>query len=128
MTPIAIGADIIEVSRIRATLARHGARFIERCFCEAEQRDCERSGEPRSAERYAARFAAKEAAAKALGTGISLGIAWRDFEIVTNDLGAPSLRLCRRAEEIAAEQGIRAWLCSLSHTSDYAVATIIAMG
>ena len=128
MTPTALGTDIIEVARVRAILVRHGSRFKNRCFSELEQYESEWSGEHRSAERYAARFAAKEAAAKALGTGMSRGVSWRDIEVRSEPSGAPALSLGGRARAVADERGLHHWLCSLSHTAEYAVATVIATG
>lgn len=128
MTPRALGTDLIHVDRVRSVLDRHGERFKSRCFTPAEQADCERSGPDRAAEKYAARFAAKESAAKALGTGIAEGITWRDVAVATDASGAPSLRVTGAAGARAEQLGITAWLCSLSHTDEMAMATVIGLG
>ena len=62
---IGIGSDLCEIVRIERTLARHGERFVARCFTETEQRKSD--GRTARAASYAKRFAAKEACAKALG-------------------------------------------------------------
>jgi holo-[acyl-carrier protein] synthase len=64
---ISIGIDIVEVYRIRETLART-PRFAERVFTEKEREYCDGKGAA-AAQSYAARFAAKEAFLKALKTG-----------------------------------------------------------
>ncbi|OFW22057.1 MAG: holo-[acyl-carrier-protein] synthase, partial [Acidobacteria bacterium RIFCSPLOWO2_02_FULL_59_13] len=64
---VGIGVDLIEVSRLRLAIERHGERFLRRVFTPAEIAYCQSKKNPY--ERFAARFAAKEAAMKALGTG-----------------------------------------------------------
>ena len=74
---IGIGSDLCEIGRIERTLARHGERFVARCFTETEQRKSD--GRAARAASYAKRFAAKEACAKALGTGLKRGVFWREW-------------------------------------------------
>src|SRR3982750_2401206 len=64
---LSIGTDIVEVYRIRETIART-PRFAERVFTRREREYCESKGAA-SAQSYAGRFAAKEAFLKALKTG-----------------------------------------------------------
>ena len=120
---IAHGVDIIEVQRIAEMLERHGQQFLDRVFTAGEQGYSAESR--RRNEHLAARFAAKEAVLKALGTGWRSGIAWTDVEVVPLPSGQPTVRLHGRAAEIAGEQRISAWSLSLSHTSNYAVASVI---
>jgi holo-[acyl-carrier protein] synthase len=61
---ISVGVDIIEISRVAATLERFGNRFLQRIYTTREIAYC-RGRAPQ----LAARFAAKEAVMKALGTG-----------------------------------------------------------
>ncbi len=89
---IGIGNDLIDVSRIEKTLARHGGRFLDRCFTPTERRRAERSPLTRAAT-YAKRFAAKEACAKALGTGLSRGVYWRDMGVANLASGQPTMIL-----------------------------------
>ena len=126
--PIGLGTDLIEVARIAGAIERHGDRFLERCFTEIERAEAERSGPERAGERYAARFAAKEAVLKALGTGWARGVAWTDVRIESDAAGAPGVGLAGRAREIAIDRGIRSWLLSMTHSSQLASATAIALG
>ncbi|MBI5823250.1 MAG: holo-ACP synthase [Chloroflexi bacterium] len=116
------GVDLINISRIRDALERHGERFVARIFTEAEQRE---SGGRVSS--LAARFAAKEAAAKALGCGIG-NVGWLDIEIKSDENKAPYLVLHGEGERLAKELGLSNWSVSLSHTEDQAVAFVVAMG
>src|ERR1044071_9181585 len=110
---VAIGIDIVEISRMQEGCARRGERFRSRVFTEAEIAYCE--GRASRLESYAARFAAKEAAMKALGTGWAEGVAWRDIEVFRAETGAPALRLHGRALERLGEIGARKAHLSLTH-------------
>jgi holo-[acyl-carrier protein] synthase len=88
---IGIGSDLIDVRRIEKVIERHGERFLERIFTEAERARAERRA--RRAETYAKRFAAKEACSKALGTGIRSGVWWRDMGVVNLPSGRPTMAL-----------------------------------
>jgi len=88
---IGIGSDIIDIRRIERTLARHGARFVERVFTPVEREKSDRR--MLRAASYAKRFAAKEACAKALGTGLSRGVFWRDMGVVNLPGGKPTMQL-----------------------------------
>lgn len=92
---IGIGSDIIDITRIEKVIGRHGERFLERIFTEAERAKAERRSKmPKLVwATYAKRFAAKEACSKALGTGIRQGVWWRDMGVVNLPGGRPSMRL-----------------------------------
>lgn len=126
MNVVAHGIDLVKVVRVRAMVDRHGDRFLDRVFTPGE-RDyaCTRK---RRDEHLAARFAAKEAVFKALGTGWRDGMAWTDIEVVPEASGRPSLRVRGEAARVAQSLGIAAWLISLSHTDDTAIASVIALG
>ncbi len=120
---VGTGIDIIEVSRVAASIERFGRRFLERVFTAAEIRYCE--SKVNKMERYAARFAAKEAALKAIGTGWRRGVAWRDVEVGHEPGGRPTIMFSGRAAEFAARIGMRHAAVSVSHTREYAVAQVI---
>ena len=115
-----LGIDIIKVERIRAALARFGARFTQRILTDAERayvRD--------RPETLAGRWAAKEAVSKVLGLGVR-GVGWREIEIVRLPTGQPTVRLHDRALRRAEQLGMDRVAVSISHERDYAVA--IAFG
>ena len=92
---IGIGNDLIDITRVAKVIERHGERFLERVFTEAERARAQRraGNEKMLVATYAKRFAAKEACSKALGTGIRQGVWWRDMGVVNLPGGRPSMRL-----------------------------------
>ena len=92
---IGIGSDIIDITRIEKVIGRHGDRFIDRIFTDAERAKAERrSTTPKLVwATYAKRFAAKEACSKALGTGIRRGVWWRDMGVINLPGGRPTMKL-----------------------------------
>jgi len=60
-----VGIDLVQISRIRESIATFGERFAQRLFTPDEIAYAS-AEEPLAAERFAARFAAKEAVVKAL--------------------------------------------------------------
>jgi holo-[acyl-carrier protein] synthase len=97
-----MGSDITDIRRIEKVIGRHGDRFLDRIFTDAEKARAERRAHPMAT--YAKRFAAKEACAKALGTGMRRGVWWRDMGVINLPSGRPTLQLTggalRRLEAI----------------------------
>jgi holo-[acyl-carrier protein] synthase len=120
---LSIGIDIIEVYRIRDTIART-PRFAERVFTGAEREYCESKGAA-AAQSYAARFAAKEAFLKALKTGWRGKIAWHDVEVIRDGDGVPSLEINGEALAILEKLGAPRIHLSISHTAEHAIAQVI---
>jgi holo-[acyl-carrier protein] synthase len=123
---VAIGIDLVEITRIEEVFARRGDRFRARVFTEGEIGYCERRASKFAS--YAARFAAKEAAMKALGTGWSEGLGWTDVEVVSEPSGAPVLQLHRRALERMREIGATKAHISLTHSGNLAIAEVLLEG
>ncbi len=92
---IGVGSDLIDITRIDAVIERHGERFLERIFTDAERAKAERRSKNHKmvVATYAKRFAAKEACSKALGTGIRRGVWWRDMGVVNLPGGRPTMQL-----------------------------------
>lgn len=120
---LSIGIDIVEVYRIRETIART-PRFVERVYTANERAYCENKSvaAPQS---YAARFAAKEAFLKALKTGWRGKITWQDIEVISDNDGVPTLKITGEAEKILNERGATHVHLSISHTTDHAIAQVI---
>lgn len=123
---IGVGIDIQEISRLETALTRGGERLLKRTFTPAEIRYCRR--QRRSAQHFCGRFCAKEAFFKALGTGWAKGIGWTDVEVARTRTGRPELKLTGRAAELAAKAGVKKTWLSLSHSRDYAAASVILEG
>lgn len=120
---VSIGVDIIEVYRIRETIERT-PRFVERVFTEKERAYCDSKGAA-AAQSYGARFAAKEAFLKALKTGWRGKVTWHDMEILSDELGAPSLSVCNEARILMENLGADRIHLSISHTTEHAVAQVL---
>ena len=113
------GVDIIEIARVKDVAERHGERFLNRIYTPGEVAYC-RGRAPQ----LASRFAAKEAVMKALGTGTT-GVGWRDIEVVRGRGGPPTIRLHGRALRRAEMMGIDNLAVSLSHSREFAVASVV---
>lgn len=120
---VSIGVDIIEVYRIRETIKRT-PRFVERVFTEKERAYCVSKGAA-AAQSYGARFAAKEAFLKALKTGWRGKVTWHDMEILSDELGAPSLSVRNEARILMENLGANRIHLSISHTTEHAVAQVV---
>ncbi len=120
------GIDIIEVTRIAASLEQFGERFVNRVLVADEIAYCNSHKNP--APFLAVRFAAKEAVSKAFGTGIGAQLGWQDIEIRRKDTGEPFVVLHGKGRELFALRGAKQLHISLSHTQLYAAATAILEG
>jgi holo-[acyl-carrier protein] synthase len=120
---LGIGSDLAEVGRIRNSMERYGDRFLHRIYTEAERAYA--LSKANAAERFAARFAAKEAGMKAIGTGWHRGVTWKDFEVINERSGRPTLKLSGVAQRIAEELGVKRISISLTHTAEMAFAVVI---
>ncbi|MCX6376941.1 MAG: holo-ACP synthase [Armatimonadetes bacterium] len=122
---LSTGIDIISVDRVRALMENAGEKFLHRWFSAEEIAYC--AAKARPSQHYAARLAAKEAAVKALGHGWGDGILLQEITVSVEPSGAPRLLLAGRAGEIAKELGVAELHVSLSHCTQYAVASVIAV-
>ena len=114
------GTDIIEIARINKAITRRGERFLRRVYT-----DMELKLYGKSLPSLAARFACKEAVMKLLGTG-KKGINWLEIETLSYPSGKPLINLYGRAQSQANELGLKEIAVSLSHSKEYAVATVIS--
>lgn len=117
---IALGADIVDVERIRGVVERQGARFLERVFTEEERAYC--LGMKIPFPHLAARFAAKEAVSKAFTTGIGAELGWKSISIYHGERHEPRVRLDEKGEELLKQVGASHVLITLSHTATAALA------
>ena len=117
---IGIGADIVEVERVRGVLERQGARFLNRVFTDEEREYCQRMKFPHK--HYAARFAAKEAMSKAFTTGIGGEFAWKSASVYHGFRNEPHVRLDEQGMRLLRRIGGTRVVVSLSHTDTNALA------
>ena len=123
MTSVRVGTDLVLVSRVAASIARFGDRFIGRMFTRDEIAYCTRDART-SAERYAARFAAKEATLKVLRPD-QHWFDWRTIEVVRTTGGWCEIALHGAARQLAENAKIESFSLSMSHEGDYATAVVV---
>jgi len=117
---VGLGADVIEVERIRGVLERQGDRFLARVFTDEEREYCARMAHPHK--HLAARFAAKEAVSKAFTTGIGSELGWRSVSVYHGSRHEPLVRLDAQGVELLKIVGATHVLLTLSHTDTVAMA------
>ncbi|RME67474.1 MAG: holo-[acyl-carrier-protein] synthase [Verrucomicrobia bacterium] len=122
---IGLGADIVEVDRIRGVLERQGERFLDRVFTAEERAYC--SGMKHPHKHYAARFAAKEAVAKAFTTGIGAELGWKSVSIYHGARHEPLVRLDEKGEALLRRIGGTRVMVTLSHTETNAMAVALIL-
>ena len=125
MKIIAHGIDLVDFGRIEEMLEKHPQRFLKRVYTAAEQADADKH--VRRVEKLAGRFAAKEAVMKLIGTGWRDGVAWTDIEVVNNPLGQPIVTITGKVKEFADQKGIEQITLSITHTSNFAIASAVAL-
>ena len=117
---IGLGADVIEVARIRRAMERQGDRFLERIFTEEERAYCFKMAHPHK--HLAARFAAKEAVSKCFTTGIGARLGWRSVSVYHGLRSEPLVRLDSKGDALLSEIGATRVILTLSHTETVAMA------
>lgn len=115
-----IGTDIIEISRIEKSL--ENSRFLEKFFSSHEKQVFMMKSF--ATQTIAVNFCGKEAFAKSLGTGVR-GFSLNEVSILRDELNAPYIFLEGKAKQIADNKNLD-FKISLSHSKDYATATVIA--
>jgi holo-[acyl-carrier protein] synthase len=124
MKSIAHGIDLVDFGRIEEMLGRHGEHFLERVFTAREQSDADEV--KNRVEKLAGRFAAKEAVMKLIGTGWRDGVAWTDIEVVNTATGQPRVNISGKVKELADAAGIGPMTLSITHTAQFAIASVVA--
>ncbi|SPT54030.1 Holo-[acyl-carrier-protein] synthase [Actinomyces bovis] len=143
-----VGLDLVNVPALAHQLTIPGTVFAERAFTARELREAVRRSDERGslqAEHLAARWAAKEAFIKAWSQAINQqaghsvppviapeAVNWQEIEVINDRWRRPSLRLSGQvAGAVAGSLGQAAaegsaWLVSLTHDGDWAVAIVLA--
>lgn len=122
-----IGTDILQISRLEATLRRHGDRFAAKILGPQEMEKYLRRKakvEARGVRFLATRFAAKEAFSKAIGMGMRMPMTWRAMQVLNAPSGKPVVVCSGALQEWMEEQGLSAQV-SVTDEVEYAVAFVI---
>lgn len=117
---LGLGADLLEIDRIRGVIERQGERFLQRVFTGEERDYCFGHGDPHP--HLAARFAAKEAVSKCFTTGIGAELGWKSVSIYHGERRQPLVRLDEQGEALKRHLGATAVLVTLSHSRGFALA------
>lgn len=125
MHVVAHGVDLVHCPRIARLWQDHGERFLRRIYTPRERAYCLAARDP--VVRLAGRFAAKEAVMKLLGTGWRGGVEWTDIETLPDPLGRPLITLHARTADLARTLGVAALLVSISHSGEYALASVLGL-
>ncbi|MBA4373681.1 MAG: holo-[acyl-carrier-protein] synthase [Thermodesulfovibrio sp.] len=122
------GVDIVGIPKLRKMLQKNSS-FLDDAFTDKEREYC--LAHKNHVQHLAGRLAAKEACMKALGTGLtpgSGGKALQDIEILNHPSGRPELLLKGWVARLCRKNQIIQKTVSISHSGDYAVATVIMLG
>ena len=108
-----IGADIVEVHRIKVLIERYNSKFLNKIFSDEEIKYCGKMRYP--AMHYAGRFSAKEAIIKAVSHQLKgEKLSYADISIRNNKSGKPSV-FCPQINSNEID-------ISISHTKEHAIA------
>lgn len=112
-----LGTDIIEIDRIQHVLAKH-PHFVERILSAEEQKQFYSYQHLDRRHAYlAGRFAAKEAFIKAVASAEAKRIPFHSLSIINTSEGEPRM--------VAGPVLYPEVVVSISHSRDYAMATVI---
>ncbi len=121
---VGIGVDLFSVTRVEDELDKGDAGLRDHIYTPEEIAYCGRKDHP--GQHFAARFATKEAVFKALGAANLSGEHWRDVEVRSDPhTGRTYVKLNGKVKEAAEALGVTTVFVSLSHTRDWAVASVV---
>ena len=115
---VGIGTDLVNNKRVENACLRDS--FLTRCFTQKEQQLIEQDSQKASGN-----YAVKEAVSKAFGTGFR-NMELKDIEVLRDDQGKPYVNLFGGALEKAKELNITRIHVSISNTTQYTIAYVIA--
>jgi holo-[acyl-carrier protein] synthase len=118
-----IGTDIVEVSRIQASIDAFGDSFAARILAESELAAYAQTQQ--KARFLAKRFAAKEAFSKALGTGLRAPATFQNIAVAHDDLGKPLLLLAAALQTLLDAKNIAHSHISISDEKNLAAAFVV---
>lgn len=118
-----IGTDIVEVSRIQASITQFGDDFAKRILADSELASYLQSHI--KARFLAKRFAAKEAFSKALGTGLRAPATFQNIAVSHDELGKPILVLAPELQALLDSRHITQTHISISDEKNLATAFVV---
>ncbi|MDB5312026.1 MAG: acpS [Gemmataceae bacterium] len=125
MDILGIGTQVMECTRVRKLIDRHGEMFLRQVYTDREMMFC--NGKVHTTEQFTAVWAAKEAVFRSLGTTWRRGVNWTDVEVVCENGGAPRVVVSGATGELMTARGVGTILLTMAHCRAFATATSIAM-
>jgi holo-[acyl-carrier protein] synthase len=120
-----IGADVIEVERIKNAIEGHPL-FLKKIYTKNEIEFCESKNTNRF-QSYASRFAGKEAVAKSLHQGLGRFLFFNEIEILNNKYGYPFAALYGDSHFYFLSNNICDIKITLSSTRIFCVAYAVSL-
>jgi holo-[acyl-carrier protein] synthase len=118
-----IGADVVEVKRIREALHKHGISLAKKILTSQELITYRKT---EGKENFLAkRFAAKEAFAKALGTGMRSPVNFKSIEVIHDTLGKPKIKTVPELTFLVKSRNIKHCHLSISDEKNIAAAFVV---
>ena len=118
-----IGADVVEVKRIREALHKHGISLAKKILTSQELITYRKTAVKENF--LAKRFAAKEAFAKALGTGMRSPVNFKSIEVVHDTLGKPKIKTVPELTLLVKSHNIKHCHLSISDEKNIAAAFVV---
>ena len=119
------GIDIVEIPRMREAVEKWGDNFISKIFTDREVKYS--TSKRFSEQHFAARFAAKEAVVKAFGEPNKSPIRWTEIEVINDREGKPVIEFRGDALKLKKKKRVDEVIVSMSHSKNYAVASVILL-
>ena len=126
MDIVGIGSQVMECTRVRKLLDKHGEAFLSQVYTAREVRYC--NTKSHTTEQFTAIWAAKEAVFRSLGTTWKRGVNWTDIEIVCEIAMTPRVLVSGATAELVAARHVGDLLLTMAHCRAFATATVIALG
>jgi phosphopantetheine--protein transferase-like protein len=124
---VRVGCDVQSIDEVRSAIETSGERYLHRILGDRERQEMARLSSSDLIARYAVgRFAAKEAVYKTLRGRPDTALPWTRIEILTDENGAPYVRLGGAAAELATAAGVGDISVSISHAAPFAFAVAAA--
>ena len=119
---LAIGTDIVKISRVENIIKDKGKKFLDKIFTQKEIDYCNSNKEP--FQHFSGKFSAKESVIKAVShLSLSEPFSYRDIEITNNiNPNYPIVEIKKKNLKLAKPFDIN---LSISHTDDYATSVAI---
>lgn len=120
---VGVGCDIVEHEVSKSLNWDSDISILRRIFSEEEINIYYANNDLKF---LSGRFAAKEAVLKSLGMGMQDEIALPAIQILETREGSPVIRLSGKVKEVSDEKCVSSWNVSITHSTNYSLAFVIA--